>query len=139
MICPTCGEQVDDLATECPYCETALEPVTKEWRTGMATVNLEERQPTVDQARDRLEVAIKSHRMRDTEGLLLIHGYGSSGEGGAIKEMVHQRLAELRDRGEIRDFVPGEEVGRAARRRLPQSFTQKKAERENPGITIVLL
>ncbi|MGD8415363.1 MAG: hypothetical protein PVF33_14070, partial [Candidatus Latescibacterota bacterium] len=102
-------------------------------------INLKDGQPTVAVARDRLDAAVTNHLLQSTEGLVLIHGYGSSGQGGLIKEMVHERLRHLKYDGTIKDFVPGEEIGIAYPGRLPESFRPTRADAGNAGITVVKL
>ena len=38
----------------------------------------------------------------------IVHGYGSSGVGGAIKKMVHTSLSNKVKTGEIKAYIPGE-------------------------------
>jgi hypothetical protein len=137
MICPTCGEPIDDDLDRCPYCETNVSAKPK--RVGIAVINLKDGQPTVSVARDRLDAAITNHLLKSTEGLVLIHGYGSSGEGGLIREMVRERLQHLKYDGTIKDFVHGEEIGFVYSGRLPESFQPTRADTGNAGITVVKL
>lgn len=107
-------------------------------------VNLEEGRPTVEAARSRLSQAITSARACRRPCLKLIHGYGSSGRGGAIKQEVHRFLAQKQQAGVIRVFVPGEEFSPfypAARRAVdlcPQLSRDRDYSRQNGGITIVV-
>ena len=138
MICPTCGERIDDATAACPFCETPVTPSAPA-RSGMAVVNLKKGRPTVDVARDRLDAAIRNHQLRSTEGLVLIHGYGSSGEGGRIREIVLERLQSLKHDGAIRDYVAGENIGRVHTGRLPSSYSPSRSDVGNWGITVVRL
>jgi hypothetical protein len=46
---------------------------------------------------------------RKTEKVIkIIHGYGSSGKGGAIKKALHETLRHKMAKGEIKTFIPGE-------------------------------
>ena len=83
------------------------------------TVNLEEGMPSVETARRRLSQELASGRANRLSYLKIIHGYGSSGRGGAIKRETHRFLAEKKRAGAIRDYLPGEDFspfGEAARR-----------------------
>ena len=77
--------------------------------------------------------------------LTLIHGYGSSGEGGAIKAAVLRRLEFLRHTGRVREVVPGEGFenrsgrGRQLLRRFPFLSAHRDLNRANPGITLIVL
>lgn len=46
-------------------------------------VNLEAGMPTVDMARTHLNMTLRSAKANRVKVLKLIHGYGSSGKGGA--------------------------------------------------------
>jgi len=64
-------------------------------------------QPTVDVALRLLDNALRLHRMTDP-CIKIIHGYGSSGAGGAIRVAVRQALSEKLDKGLIKAYIPGE-------------------------------
>ena len=49
-------------------------------------VNLEAGMPTVDMARTHLNMTLRSAKANRVKVLKLIHGYGSSGKGGAIRQ-----------------------------------------------------
>lgn len=109
------------------------------------TINLEQGMPTVEQARIKLEQALRSAKARHMTTLKVIHGYGSSGKGGAIKRDVQSVLAGKLRSGQIRGFVPGERfspfdpAARALLDRCPELSRDKDYSRGNDGITIVLL
>ncbi len=77
--------------------------------------------------------------------LTFIHGYGSSGEGGAIKMAVLHQLHFFHHQGRIKEILPGEEFeGRSGRgrqlvRRFPFLAHHRDLNRANPGITVVIL
>lgn len=108
-------------------------------------VNLEKGKPLVPQALDRLAVVLFNSRHEGYKVLTLIHGYGSSGTGGAIKTAVRRQLQFLRQQGTIREVIPGEEFeGRSSRgRQLVRCFPflaeHRDLNRANPGITLVIL
>ncbi|MDR3763374.1 MAG: Smr/MutS family protein [Acidobacteriota bacterium] len=108
-------------------------------------INLEEGRPTVNQGLLRLERALADARARGVCLLKLIHGYGSSGEGGRMKPEVWKVLDRYKRNGMIADFIPGEEF------RLSNETTWELVKRDkslkqdsdmgrgNRGITIVVL
>lgn len=108
-------------------------------------VNLEDDRPTVERMRLRLDRALALARSEGTGLLKLIHGYGSSGVGGALRVAVHSSLVRYKDSGLIRDFIPGEnfrvsdETTWALLKRAPEMKSDRDLGRENKGITIVLL
>ena len=111
----------------------------------MHVVNLEQGMPTVEQAIIRMDQAIRSAASKRCKALKLIHGYGSSGRGGAIRHEVQSSLARHRRAGRIKIFVPGEsfspfcEDARAAIDACPSLITDRDYTRSNHGITIVII
>lgn len=75
----------------------------------------------------------------------LIHGYGSTGKGGAIRSAVRRELNLRAEAGEIRcyicgeDFSPFDESSRWAIARYPYLCRDQDYARINHGITIVVL
>jgi Uncharacterized protein conserved in bacteria len=113
--------------------------------TDLYIVNLENGMPTVLQARQLLEQALRTARARRCPAIKIIHGYGSSGKGGAIKRDVLSLLAQKKHSGQIRCFVPGGDFSpfsASARTILdacPALAKDRDYNRGNDGITIVLL
>jgi hypothetical protein len=141
-----CGNEIDDAARSCPFCGSAQRmPPPRKRKAGVETVNLERGLPTVAQAMSRMEAELMAASARGVPVVRVIHGYGSSGHGGGIRSAAHRHLAELRRRGLIRDYVPGdayEETEPAARRllaRVPALRETLRSDRLNPGITFVEL
>jgi hypothetical protein len=142
--CEVCGNDLDPAALRCPFCGVEREAALPRAR-GLAvrTVNLEKGLPTVEQALTRLRQEIVQGRALGYRILVLIHGYGSSGEGGAIREAVRRLLGSLRDNRQINDFLPGEQCdrragrGRQMARQFP--FLAKYLRAPNPGISLVVL
>lgn len=113
-------------------------------RFQLRSVNLEAGRPAAAQAVARMNQAVASARASGAKALKLIHGYGSSGKGGAIRLEVRRELQRKRAAGQIRDFIPGEEfspfspAGRRALGALPELSRDSDYSRSNMGITIVL-
>lgn len=55
-------------------------------------INLEECMPTCDEAMDYLKSSLKLAKQNKYKCLLIIHGYGSTGKGGAIRTKARQWL-----------------------------------------------
>ena len=108
-------------------------------------VNLERGMPRADQAVRQLTFELRRSRSLGDQALKLIHGYGSSGTGGRIRVETRAYLARLKARGEIGDFIPGEEftifnsTTLDAFRRCPELRRDPDLERHNNGVTIVVL
>ena len=87
--CEQCGNDVENTARVCPFCEQPQVRVLAEHRRvsriKILTVNLEEGHPLVDEALNLMERRLYDARLQGTKVVRLIHSYGSSGTGGAIK------------------------------------------------------
>lgn len=108
-------------------------------------VNLERGMPRADQAIRQLTFELHHSRSLGFRALKIIHGYGSTGAGGRIRLESRKYLARLKSRGEIADFIPGEEFSifhagtLAAFRRCGALRRDPDLERHNNGVTIILL
>lgn len=111
----------------------------------MPVVNLEENRPTVEEMRRQLAQVLSSAKRERVVVLKLIHGYGSSGVGGILRGAVRVSLEHAKKKGEIRDFVQGEdfrisnESTWAMLKLYPELKQDRDLGRENRGISIVLL
>jgi len=109
------------------------------------TINLEEGRPTVNVGLLRLDHALAAARTARVPVLKLIHGYGSSGVGGRLREEVWQALTRHKRDGLISEFIPGEDF-RLSNQTSWELLKRDKAIKEdrdfgraNRGITIVVL
>ena len=108
-------------------------------------VNLEEGLPSTGEALAKLSRETGIAKKERAFALKLIHGYGSSGIGGDIRIAVQKRLREMRERGEIRDYVFGEDwsIANEIAWNLTKDHPEVKSDRDlgkkNLGISIVLL
>ncbi len=130
QICDVCGNPFD--GARCPYCDTIGIAETK-----YVTVNLEHGKPTVADAEQKLTNAIHSARMNGVRILRIVHGYGSSGRGGAIRSMVRRNLADLEQFGSVQSVVFGEDTYSKATllHNYPKASVIDK--QKNPGETLV--
>ena len=108
-------------------------------------INLEEGRPTVNVGLLRLDRALTAARAEGVPVLKLIHGYGSSGVGGRLREEVWKALDRFKRNGFISDFIPGEdfrlsnEASWALVKRDKAIKEDRDFGRANRGITIVVL
>lgn len=108
-------------------------------------VNLEEGMPTVEQARLRMEHELHVARSAGYHAVKLIHGYGSSGVGGALRSELQKDLRRAALNGAVSTFVAGENwrISNEATWELLQRFPEWKQDsdlgRGNQGISIVVL
>jgi hypothetical protein len=112
--------------------------------TAMKTVNLKSDMPSVQEALQRLEREIALARREQCSLLKIVHGYGSTGQGGDIRIAVQRRLYELAESGQIRACIFGENWAKSdeATWRLLKANSDLKNDsdlgRGNHGITIVV-
>lgn len=144
-ICAMCGNEFDG-GSSCPFCGTFQHTISSgpsRRKRIIATLNLEQGKPVVADALGRLDRELAAARMKQVRLIRVIHGWGSSGTGGAIKAAVHSHLQSLVRKGNIRSFTIGDHYsdysndGRKLLSSYPQLRASLKTDRENPGITFV--
>ena len=110
-----------------------------------AILNLEAGFPTVDDARRRLLSEMQSARARGVRVMKVIHGWGSSGEGGKLGPAIRKSLRLRVKEGKASLVLPGERFssdtnkGRELVQRYPALRNDRDYNRANPGITLVEL
>lgn len=104
-----CGNPIPAQAFTCRFCDASQSvenfPKTRE---RVIRSNLEAGLPTVAQALERLERDLREARACGAKLVRIIHGYGSSGRGGKIRDAVRRELGRKLARGEVKDVTPGE-------------------------------
>lgn len=111
----------------------------------MKLVNLEEGMPTVEQARLRMQYELQVARQQGYKVVKLVHGYGSSGIGGALRSELQKDLRKAAEDGVIQTFIPGEEWRISdpntwrLLKQLPAWKKDSDLGRNNQGISIVVL
>ena len=105
-------------------------------------VNLERGSPIVETAIRNMINELSTAKRAGYKAVVLVHGYGSSGTGGAIRTAVKQKLKERSLSGIVRDFTGGEEWHNR-KREFMEICTQLRDFSTyvdgNRGITVVLL
>lgn len=108
-------------------------------------INIKSDMPTVDEARRELIAAIDQARADGVQVIKLVHGYGSTGVGGALRNALRKSLLKRRKEGAVKSIVHGEKWGvfdegaRALRNRYAFLHKDSDYNRQNSGITIVEL
>ena len=108
-------------------------------------VNLESGRPTLEEARKRLLREMESARNEGVRVLKVIHGYGSSGEGGVLCVGIRKSLRLRVKEGIARTVVPGERFSSDATEardlllRHPSLRGDRDLNRGNLGVTLVEL
>jgi hypothetical protein len=101
--------------------------------------------PLVDDARRHLIDEIKSAKAEGCSAIKLIHGYGSTGVGGALKTALRASLARRRKEGAIKGYIYGEKwsVFEPAALDLLEACPELRHDqdigRSNEGVTFILL
>ncbi len=115
-LCHVCGNAIDTGSLRCQYCnskqESSGQSLSSKTKFSQKSVNLEQGLPTVEQALSRLKRELESARHERIRILTLIHGYGSTGKGGAICLECRKTLAYLASLGEIHTVIHGEDFNR---------------------------
>ena len=110
-----------------------------------ATINLEAGLPSVEDARRRLISEMQSVRSRGVRVIKVIHGWGSSGEGGKLGPAIRKSLRLRLKEGKASFVLPGGRFssdtneGREFVQRHPALRQDRDYNRANPGITLVEL
>ena len=135
---------MDPVLASCPFCLEKKKPqCIKTAADQYRVINLERGMPVVRDALKRLALELETASRAGCKVLVLIHGYGSSGKGGAIKDAVRKQLQFSIDRKTLGEVLPGEECGKRSGqarqmvKRFP--FLDEFVQRPNPGITLVII
>ncbi|MCM8541305.1 MAG: Smr/MutS family protein [Lentisphaeraceae bacterium] len=142
ITCEMCGEDIE--STKCPFCGTENVSIpVKVKKNQICSVNIKEDLPTVDVALERVKSVLA--QSAGYKAVKIIHGYGSTGKGGVIKDELHLLLSKMLMRHEISGWIPGEEFSGDFSDTLillkKHSFLERDPDhrRRNRGITIVVL
>lgn len=108
-------------------------------------INLEEGMPQVEQARLRMHHELHTARRQGYTAAKLIHGYGSSGVGGALRTELQKELRAAAKAGTVRACIAGEdwrisdETTWELLKRFPEWKQDSDLGKNNHGISIVVL
>ena len=97
----------------------------------------------MQKALERLERDLREARACEAKVVRVIHGYGSSGRGGKIRDAVRRELGRKLARGEVTDVTLGENyssttnAGRDLLSRFRELNPTERSDSANPGLTIV--
>ena len=140
--CPDCGN-VRALFHQCPHCGSDQLPTLS---TDTIEINIKQGNPYVEEALDELTEQLRKCLELGIKAIILIHGYGSSGEGGRIKWAIHDALENNRYSDRVLEYFFGENVAygteayQALLKRRPGLKRYLKRFKEgNAGMTVLLL
>ena len=147
-VCSVCGNDCVMVGQICQCCGSVQDQITPVAVAPVElhrVINIKCGNPFVAEAMQRLELALRHAAGQGVRVLTIIHGYGSSGKGGIIRDECRQKLVYLRSHGHITQIIPGEECHRQSGplrdllRRFPRLAADRSLTRSNPGITLVVL
>lgn len=147
MICEMCGNPIASDALECPYCETrqSVKHITESRHTQTRVIDVETGMPAAETAVEKLTSEINAAMIAGTRIVKVIHGYGSTGKGGAIKSAVRRSLLSMLMDGIVTSVISGEEFSKTVPhvKELLQEYPRLRKDvdlnRKNNGITLVIL
>jgi len=99
--------------------------------------------PTVEQAKRRLLESLYAPRGTGGPVVKIIHGYGSSGKGGAIRTAIREQMAQWQSEGKVLTVVAGEnwsifdQASQGLRQRYAFLGKDQDLDRGNEGMTLV--
>ena len=111
----------------------------------MEVANIEKYMPTVYQAEILVKNNLETFRRQGIKVFKIIHGYGSTGKGGALRTGIRNYLDQLKGAKIIADYVPGENwsaFDETTRKVLDMDNELRKDSdlgKMNSGITIIVI
>src|SRR5437773_12519729 len=109
------------------------------------TYNVEAGLPTLDDARRSVIAEIKRAKREGVKVLKVIHGYGSSGKGGALCVGLQKSFRLRKKEGVIKDFIAGEDFSifnptvLALLEAVPELRGDADLNGTNEGVTVLWL
>ena len=111
----------------------------------METANIEKYMPTVYQAEILVRNNIEMYRQKKVKAFKIIHGYGSTGKGGALRTGIRRWLDQVKGAKIIADYIPGENwsaFDETTRKVLDLDDSFRKDSdvgQMNSGITVIVI
>jgi hypothetical protein len=140
--CPECGNPRGMLG-ECHQCGSEELPLP---HSDTMVLNLKFDSPSAEEALDRLTIGLRRASEVGIKAIILIHGYGSSGEGGKIKWAIHDALNNNYFSDRVDEYHFGEQTAfgseayHALLKRRPGLKAYLKHFKEgNAGMTVLIL
>ena len=109
----------------------------------LRTLTIKEGLPTLEEAKRRLLLEVRSCQGQGVAVLKIIHGYGSGGRGGVLRTGLRKVFAEYHRDGDILGFASGEEFSIFHPASLemitaaPELRKDPDLERSNPGVSFL--
>ena len=113
--------------------------------SALRTFNVEAGMPTLEEARRLVAAEIRQAKREGAKALKVIHGYGSSGKGGALCVGLRKSFGLRKKEGVIKDYIAGEdftifnEIVLALLEAAPEIRGDPDLGATNEGVTVVWL
>ena len=140
--CSECGNPRNMMGS-CEHCLSPSPPIVL---VDAIELNIKRGMPTVEVALDALTEHLRVAHDLNVKAIILIHGYGSSGEGGHIKRAIHEAFELNRYADRVDEYFYGENVpyGSPAYHELMKKRPSLKRylrhfKASNAGMTVLLL
>jgi len=131
------------LFNQCPHCGSSNLPILS---SDTIELNIKQDGPYVEEALERLTDYLRKSLEVGIKAIVLIHGYGSSGEGGRIKWAIQDALENNRYSDRVDEYYFGENVAFGSqaylallKRRPGLKPYLKRFKEGNAGMTVLLL
>ena len=111
----------------------------------MRVVNLKKDNQNADYALFLIDEEIRYSKATGNRVILIIHGYGSHGQGGVIKNEVKKYLPKLKKANVIEDYVFGENWGNLNPTKSliesiePETILNQNLSQINSGVSVILI
>lgn len=111
----------------------------------MRVINIKKDNPNSDYALFLIDEEIKYSKAIGNRSIIIIHGYGSHGRGGIIKESVKNYLPMLKRKRVISEYVFGENWGDSnpIKNKIcsisPELILHENLQNLNSGVSVILL
>ncbi|MGD0153443.1 MAG: Smr/MutS family protein [Thermacetogeniaceae bacterium] len=144
--CVRCGNEILDIATSCHFCGARQGTGKQAGPCELVrTVNIEAGMPLVEEGLARLEGELTRARQAGVRVLRVIHGWGSTGTGGALRDACRAFLNRKLYTRQIAaiiygdDYSPSTDAGHDLMNRCPELRSSMRSDNHNPGITFIVL
>ena len=128
----------------CRFCNSPQSAQSKPGsRERLRTIDVKAGMPLVEEGLARLERDLTRAMQAGVRVVRVIHGYGSTGKGGKLRDACRVFLRRMLKAGQITSVLPGEEYSRATNlgrnlmSRCPDLRNSERSDSQNPGITFV--
>lgn len=107
------------------------------------TINVKNNNSSPDYAVYVTDSEINDSKKTDTNILVIIHGYGSKGRGGTMKQEIHNYLLQAKNHRKIIDYYKGEQWSATNEDMqqlcslYPELILHSQIQNYNSGVTIV--